>query len=71
MVISLERDQQAGDDSDVSGLRVLKNRPVGLTGPAGLVKYNHETGRLESLESPEDASPFEAVGGDAEEKGDF
>lgn len=73
VVISLERDQQ-GDDPDTSRFRVLKNRPVGLTGQAGLVKYNHETGRLEPLESPKPASPFEAVSSEdsvAAAEGDF
>ena len=59
VVISLERDQQ-GDSPDTARFRVLKNRPVGLTGPAGFVKYNHETGRLEPFKSAK-ASPFEAV----------
>lgn len=44
-VIALERDQQ-GDDPDVSNIRVLKNRPIGITGQAGSVRYERETGRL-------------------------
>lgn len=45
VVIALERDQQ-GDDPDVSVIRVLKNRPIGITGVADTLKYSHETGRL-------------------------
>lgn len=46
MVIALERDQQDKEKSDISAIRVLKNRPIGRTGPAGLVKYHTDTGRL-------------------------
>lgn len=46
VVISLERNQQ-GSSPDLSRFRILKNRPVGITGKAGLVRFNHETGRLE------------------------
>ena len=45
VVVALERDQQ-GDDPNNARIRVLKNRPVGLTGQAGEVEYDHETGRL-------------------------
>lgn len=58
VVISLERDQQ-GDNPDTARFRVLKNRPVGLTGPADLVRYNHETGRLEAVIGED--SPFEPI----------
>lgn len=44
-VIALERDQQ-GDEPDTSAIRVLKNRPLGDCGPAGLVRYERDTGRL-------------------------
>jgi twinkle protein len=55
-VIAMERDQQ-GKSKNVATLRVLKNREFGDTGPAGLVIYDRETGRLrhhESTEFPED-----------------
>ncbi len=47
-VIGLERDQQAEDETEKNTmtLRVLKNRYSGLTGPAGALVFNHETGRL-------------------------
>lgn len=45
VVIALERDQQ-GDAPNVSQVRVLKNRPVGLTGLADTLLYNPKYGRL-------------------------
>jgi len=45
VVIALERDQQ-GDAPNVSQVRVLKNRPVGLTGLADILLYNPKYGRL-------------------------
>ena len=45
VVVSLERDQQ-GDEPDTATVRVLKNRPLGITGLAGTVRYDRETGRL-------------------------
>ena len=54
VVVSLERDQQ-GDEPDVALVRVLKNRPLGLTGPAGFVRYDRATGRLLSV--PDGARP--------------
>lgn len=54
VVVALERDQQ-GEDPNRARARVLKNRPVGLTGQAGEVEYDHETGRLNPAE---EASPF-------------
>jgi twinkle protein len=45
MVIGLERDQQDGD-SNITTVRVLKNRFSGETGVACYVQYNPETGRL-------------------------
>lgn len=48
MVIGLERNQQADDkvERDKMGIRVLKNRFSGDTGPAGTVLYDDITGRL-------------------------
>lgn len=45
VVIALERNQQ-GDEPNVASVRILKNRPTGITGQAGKVRYNLETGRL-------------------------
>ena len=50
VVVALERDQQ-GEDPDTALVRVLKNRPLGLTGPAGLVRYDRAAGRLLSAPS--------------------
>lgn len=48
IVIGLERDQQSDDKDtrDVAMFRVLKNRYTGITGPAGHVRYDRETGRM-------------------------
>ena len=54
VVVSLERNQQ-GVEPDVALVRVLKNRPLGLTGPAGFVRYDRATGRLLSV--PDGARP--------------
>ena len=47
-VIAMERDQQSDEEvqKNESRLRVLKNRGVGLTGPADSLVYNDQTGRL-------------------------
>lgn len=45
MVIGLERNQQGGEDSDMTTVRVLKNRFDGDTGEAGVLFYSKETGR--------------------------
>ena len=45
MVIGMERDQQ-GKNPNVTTLRVLKNRFSGMTGIAGYLLYDRETGRL-------------------------
>jgi len=54
-VIALERNQQANDEDedankDVSQIRLLKNREIGIVGPADRLKYDHETGRLLTAE---------------------
>lgn len=58
MVIALERDQQ-GEESNISHVKILKNRPVGLTGRADDLSYSHETGRLTVCD---EAWPFTADG---------
>ena len=59
-VIGLERNGQADDETErnTTHIRVLKNRFSGITGPAGHLLYNAETGRLmdyEPIEAEEDA----------------
>lgn len=48
-VIALERDQQDEEKSNISQMRILKNRTVGITGLADTLEYNPETGRLLSV----------------------
>jgi len=50
-VVALERNQQAEDEkeSNLTTVRVLKNRYAGLTGIATRLFYNRETGRLEEV----------------------
>ena len=61
IVIGIERDQQAEDDSDVAKLRLLKNRPFGQVGPAGHLKYNVETGRMNPVDHEPNQTPTEAA----------
>ena len=51
MVIGLERNQQADDEFErnTTTFRVIKNRFAGLTGKAGQVLYNKDTGRLKEV----------------------
>jgi len=51
MVIGLERNQQADDEQErnTTTLRVIKNRFAGLTGKAGSLLYNKDTGRLKEI----------------------
>lgn len=60
-VVGLERDQQSDEDSDITTLRVLKNRHTGRLGVAGQVKYWHDTGRLLHYEPTETADGFGGV----------
>jgi twinkle protein len=48
LVVALERNQQDEDEENRHSLRVrvLKNRHSGLTGPADVLRYDFETGRL-------------------------
>lgn len=59
MVISLERNQQ-GDDSNLTTVRVLKNRFSGDTGVACHVQYSPDTGRMTetTLEFNEEKDEF-------------
>ena len=70
VVIALERDQQ-GDNPNRAKARVLKNRPVGITGSAGVMVYDHDTGRLEPVEEEEDGPFSGGTGTTTEEGGDY
>jgi twinkle protein len=54
MVLGLERDSQSDDIAtrNTTCLRVLKNRFVGMTGPATYLYYDKDTGRLNEVEKP-------------------
>ena len=69
MCLSLERNQQADDPAlrNRTILRVLKNRYLGMTGPACQLDFNIDTGRLSevsfsepaaSASAPDDSLPF-------------
>jgi twinkle protein len=45
-VVAVERNQQDNAEAGVTTLRVLKNRFSGVTGEAGQLSYNFQTGRL-------------------------
>ena len=47
MVLGLERDQQAGDNANLTCVRVLKNRFTGETGEACHLRYIPATGRMQ------------------------
>lgn len=51
-VIALERNQQSEDnvERNTTNFRVLKNRYAGITGPAGSVVFNPDTGRLTEVD---------------------
>lgn len=66
VVVSLERDQQ-GDEPDTATIRVLKNRPLGITGLAGTVRYDRETGRLLPCDDDGDGTGGAAYGFQKEE----
>jgi twinkle protein len=55
-VIGLERNGQAEDPTErnTTNMRVLKNRFSGITGPAGSLLYNGQTGRLSEFTPPEE-----------------
>lgn len=50
IVLAAERDQQAEEGSCLTKLRILKNRPFGVVGPAGYAEYIPATGRLVASE---------------------
>jgi len=55
-VLGLERNGQAEDPTErnTTNLRVLKNRFSGITGPAGHLLYDGNTGRLKEFTPPEE-----------------
>ena len=61
-VLALERDQQSAQNSNITTIRVLKNRYSGDTGVACQVNYCPESGRLTEVfdteEQVEDDTPF-------------
>ena len=66
VVIALERDQQAdGEEANISTIRVLKNRPIGITGEAGQVQYYPDTGRLLPC------IPFESFESESQQEEDY
>jgi len=58
IVIGFERDQQS-KNSNVTTVRILKNRFTGLTGIATYLLYEHATGRMYETEAPGEDNPFE------------
>ncbi len=60
IVIGLERDQQHKDPKvrNTTTVRVLKNRFVGLTGPACYLFYDKDTGRMHETTCPVDDGDF-------------
>jgi len=61
LVIGLERDQQDEESRNITTLRVLKNRHTGVTGEAGQINYNPDTGRLTEHSGFEAESDEEAA----------
>ena len=61
IVIACERDQQAEEGSNITQIRLLKNRPFGDVGACGHAKYHSDTGRLlpHDFEPQQDVNPFE------------
>lgn len=66
VVVSVERNQQ-GENPNIAQIRVLKNRPVGVTGVADSIIYNPDTGRL----LPMEGSSFLAGGPRPDANDDF
>jgi twinkle protein len=56
-VIGLERNGQSEDPTErnTTYIRVLKNRFSGITGPAGALLYDNDTGRLTEYEPIQEA----------------
>lgn len=58
IVIGLERNQQDAENSNLTTVRVLKNRWSGETGVAGKLSYSPDTGRMVPSEEAYDDIPF-------------
>lgn len=63
-VIGLERNQQSKSKSNVTKLRLLKNRYTGDTGLAAAVEYDKATGMLNEVELVEDEEERKPIGGE-------
>lgn len=59
MVIGLERNQQDPDNSNLTTVRILKNRWTGETGIACHLQYSKETGRMTETVFEEDTEEVE------------
>ena len=59
IVIGCERNQQDEENSDLTTVRVLKNRWTGETGVANTLHYSKETGRMSETLSREEQYDFE------------
>ena len=68
IVIGCERNQQDEENSDLTTVRILKNRWTGETGIADTLHYSKETGRMTEAASKEEAKSY---GFEKEEKEDF
>lgn len=68
-VIALERNQQDGDNPNISYIRILKNREIGVVGLADTLEYSHKTGRLLPTEGSEceDLVPIKEAEGENED----
>lgn len=66
VVIGIERNQQ-GSNPNTSTIRVLKNRPLGITGKADTLEYNPMTGRL----LPNNYNNIEVQGGTDDSEAPF
>lgn len=74
VVIALSRNQTDKDKSDIGKLLILKNRPVGITGEAGFVRYDRDTGRLLPINAGQayfKTPPEIPTGTDSDDERDF
>lgn len=58
-VLGLERDQQSETNSNLTLIRILKNRYTGETGPAAAIEYIRETGMCEERPLDGDGADFD------------
>jgi len=70
VVIGQERDQQDEERSNITTLRIVKDRFAGSTGLAGELEYNPDTGRLAEVPMNSDfTAPLTQAGRPAESGG--